>query len=1002
MFYLVFTIPKESIHIMEDLPIGTSIYTFSTDGCKTINNAGTYRFVDSQKNSNDFFLIDPYTGRITTKKLIDRDDFCLRRMCSCSKCEIILEVLCVNMGKIFFNDLSIIIDDRNDHSPQFSKSSIIIDILENVPIGYLIPIDIAIDLDYGNNSIQGYTLLEDNSTNKILNAFQIEYTKKNDLLALRLIKILDRELYHSLEYIIQAYDGGQPQALISRLNIYINILDVNDMSPIFDRSEINVLLSESTSIGTFIARVHAFDGDAGLNGLIYYTIVSLDPPSNGTFILSKETGEIHLGKSLDYEKEKSYRIKIKAQDNGPQQVSIPAFAMIYIDIKDENDNYPLITPTFNDDRNSGVEHILNSSIITIRENLLNGTFLGHISISDLDSDNNGLVSWSLESNGSISIKELFNNEAFLMFTARIFDREEQSQYDIRLKAHDHGIQSLTSILNFTLIILDENDNAPIFDKEFYSINITETISIDTIILHFHATDADEENTLNSKIEYQLSNETIFSLNSSTGELRLIGKLDREEQSSYEFDIIASDHGQPQPLSSTVRCIINLIDINDNYPIFDLSEYVFEIPETWSNLSPIGHVHATDADENYGELTYKLVYNDMTMTNEWPFELTTNGTLYLKGASVDIDYERCSIYQFLILAIDNDDLNTSVPVTIHILNRNDFCPELINNSTALFFNIDLCPDEKKFSNFDLKPSFAILNSTSKIKFLCTKYKDDNIDFDISLVPAISSDNLKIYKNHLNNTAMKIIIESSGYIGTFQLICSPINNKTVGVRSDIIIGISPGLLTRIGRCIVYENKYIECNIRAPKIVSAIDNHYQYDFNFIEIHQSSKENAYNQLPELVKIDKINNTLTFRWFPMNDGVFPEGLQMLIRETSQYFDSTDYLMGMTPSFLIKANFTVQVLSSTNFQIHFDHSTFSSPLMCHGNISRDNNSTSLNQEENSRTFDETYQTTISITNLTPNTWYQLCFQCRRNASVKTISETLCIREQTKKSSSILF
>src|SRR5271154_558165 len=117
-FYLVLSIPKESIHIIEDLPIGTSIYTFITDGCKTENSTGTYRFVDSQKNSNDFFLIDPYTGRVTTKKLIDRDDFCLRRMCSCSKCEITLEVLCVNMGQIYFNDLSVIIDDRNDHSPQ--------------------------------------------------------------------------------------------------------------------------------------------------------------------------------------------------------------------------------------------------------------------------------------------------------------------------------------------------------------------------------------------------------------------------------------------------------------------------------------------------------------------------------------------------------------------------------------------------------------------------------------------------------------------------------------------------------------------------------------------------------------------------------------------------------------------------------------------------------------------------------------------------------------------
>jgi hypothetical protein len=375
LIYSISTIPKESIHIIEDLPIGTSIYTFSTNGCRTVNHTGTYRFVDSQKNSNDFFLIDPYTGRVTTKKLIDRDDFCLRRMCSCSKCEIILEVLCINLGEIFFNDLSIIIDDRNDHSPQFPKSSLTIDVLENVPIGYLIPIDIAIDLDYGNNSIQGYNLTEKNSTNKILKAFQIEYSKKNDLLALRLMKILDRELYHSLEYIVQAYDGGEPQVLRGYLNIYINILDVNDMSPIFDRSDTHVLLSESTSIGALVARVHAYDRDTGINGLVYYTIVSIDPPANGTFLLSKETGEVRLGKKLDYEKEKFYRMKIKAQDNGPQQGSIATFAMVNIEIKDENDNYPLITTTFNDDQISGVEHLINSSIIKIRENIPNGTFL---------------------------------------------------------------------------------------------------------------------------------------------------------------------------------------------------------------------------------------------------------------------------------------------------------------------------------------------------------------------------------------------------------------------------------------------------------------------------------------------------------------------------------------------------------------------------------------------------------------------------------------------------
>jgi hypothetical protein len=290
-----------------------------------------------------------------------------------------------------------------------------------------------------------------------------------------------------------------------------------------------------------------------------------------------------------------------------------------------------------------------------------------------------------------------------MFTSRTFDREEQSRYDISLKAHDHGDPSLSNALNFTLIILDENDNAPKFEKNFYSINITETTPNNTKLIRFHAIDLDEDKTLNSQIKYQLTDQTLFSLNSTTGELYLIGKLDREEQSNYELDITASDHGHPQSLSSTIRCLIHLIDINDNYPIFDQSEYRFEIPETWSNLSPIGHVHAIDADEYYGELSYTLVHNETTMTDEWPFELTSNGTLYLKGTSgnkyifnnlfkyiliLAIDYEHRSIYQFLIFAIDNDGLNSSVSVTIHIENRNDFCPELINNSTALFFNTDL--------------------------------------------------------------------------------------------------------------------------------------------------------------------------------------------------------------------------------------------------------------------------------------------------------------------------
>ena len=223
-----------------------------------------------------------------------------------------------------------------------------------------------------------------------------------------------------------------------------------------------------------------------------------------------------------------------------------------------------------------------------------------------------------------------------MFTQRIFDREEQSRYEIYLQAHDHGQSSLSNTLNFSLVILDENDNAPKFDKEFYSANISENLPLQTMILHFQAIDIDEENTPNSQVEYQFANETnqnVFSLDSKTGELILIGPLDREHISFYEFDVIAFDHGQPKSLSSTVHCTIYLVDVNDNLPVFDQSEYVFDIPETWSHQTPIGHVHATDADEFYGDLYYTLITPETADFDQWPFDLTINGTLYLKTTSV---------------------------------------------------------------------------------------------------------------------------------------------------------------------------------------------------------------------------------------------------------------------------------------------------------------------------------------------------------------------------------
>lgn len=65
----------------------------------------------------------------------------------------------------------------------------------------------------------------------------------------------------------------------------------------------------------------------------------------------------------------------------------------------------------------------------------------------------------------------------------------------------------------------------------------------------------------------------------------------------------------------------------------------------------------------------------------------------------LDFERISSYQFEIIAEDNGGLSSGVSVTISIENRNDFCPELINSSTILFYNTDQEENSFDFEIFD---------------------------------------------------------------------------------------------------------------------------------------------------------------------------------------------------------------------------------------------------------------------------------------------------------------
>lgn len=137
------------------------------------------------------------------------------------------------------------------------------------------------------------------------------------------------------------------------------------------------------------------------------------------------------------------------------------------------------------------------------------------------------------------------------------------------------------LFKVTIILKDVNDMSP----EFITRNVTsvpENIPVNTVVMAIKAVDKDEGR--NGYIEYSLANDPttngVFSLGPVDGLLRVSGKIDRELKSNYTLRITAKDRGEPQR-STHIEIYVNVLDENDNSPVFDPKQYSASIAENAS-------------------------------------------------------------------------------------------------------------------------------------------------------------------------------------------------------------------------------------------------------------------------------------------------------------------------------------------------------------------------------------------------------------------------------------
>lgn len=127
--------------------------------------------------------------------------------------------------------------------------------------------------------------------------------------------------------------------------------------------------------------------------------------------------------------------------------------------------------------------------------------------------------------------------------AKPLDFEKAHRYSLWIEARDNGSPSLSDYLGLQIDITDENDNPPVFEKLYYNASVTEEEFPPLVVSTVRATDADMGD--NGRVTYQLmttqSAENIFAIDSVSGQIRTVNKLNREEVDHFTLEVEAVDH-----------------------------------------------------------------------------------------------------------------------------------------------------------------------------------------------------------------------------------------------------------------------------------------------------------------------------------------------------------------------------------------------------------------------------------------------------------------------------
>uniref|UniRef100_A0ABI7Y4T1 Cadherin domain-containing protein n=1 Tax=Felis catus TaxID=9685 RepID=A0ABI7Y4T1_FELCA len=627
-----FSHPTLTVHLLENCPPGFSVLqATATDRDSGLNGELIYRI---EAGAQDRFVIHPVTGVIrVANATIDREEQESYR----------LTVVATDRGTVPLSGtaiITILIDDINDSRPEFLNPIQTVSVLESAEPGTVIANVTAIDRDL-NPKLEYHIIgiVAKDDTDRLVPDQEDAFAVNINTGSVMVKSPLNRELVATYEVTLSVIDNASdlPERSVSVPNakLTVNILDVNDNTPQFKPFGITYYterILEGATPGTTLIAVAAVDPDKGLNGLITYTLLDLTPPGY-VQLEDSSAGKVIANRTVDYEEVHWLNFTVRASDNGspPRAAEIP----VYLEIVDINDNNPIF------DQPSYQEAVF--------EDVPVGTVILTVTATDADSGNFALLEYSLgDGEGKFAINPATGD----IYVLSSLDREKKDHYILTALAKDNpgdiASNRRENSVQVVIQVLDVNDCRPQFSKPQFSTSVYENEPAGTSVITMMATDQDEGS--NGELAYSLEGPGVEAFHVDLDSGLVTTKRPLQSYERFNLTVVATDGGQP-PLWGTTMLLVEVIDVNDNRPVFvrPPNGTVLHIREEIPLRSNVYEVYATDKDEGLnGAVRYSFLKT--AGNRDWEY-FTIDPISGLIQTAQRLDREKQAVYSLILVASD---------------------------------------------------------------------------------------------------------------------------------------------------------------------------------------------------------------------------------------------------------------------------------------------------------------------------------------------------------------